>query len=100
VIIIILIRQNEIGVKKYQKLEIKENFYEQRSFKTSYFIKPIFGTQMTKRGGVYPLKSQSTFEPNFCSKVEKKVHVWATTFCFGSKFQFDNMGRYLTYKIA
>ena len=32
----------------------------------------------------------STCEPNFCSKVEKKVHVGATTFCIGSKFQFDN----------
>jgi len=34
------------------------------------------------------LKDQSTFEPTFYSKVEKIVHVGATTFCFGSKFQF------------
>jgi hypothetical protein len=39
---------------------------------------------------VVSLKDQSTFEANFCSKVEKKVHVEATTFCVGSKFQFDN----------
>ena len=36
------------------------------------------------------LKDQSTFETNFCWKVEKKVHVGATTFCFGIKFQLDN----------
>ena len=38
----------------------------------------------------FHFKDQSTFEPTFCAKVEKKVHVGATTFCFGSKFQFNN----------